>query len=114
MRYMDDFIILTTSRWQLRRAVKKLNQFFEKFSFTQHPDKTFIGKIAKGLDWLGFWFNQNGCVSISPRALANHVTKLHRLYEQVRKMPAKLQALRMVSYIKRYLLYHAIQQDVSF
>ncbi|WP_305418297.1 hypothetical protein [Photobacterium leiognathi] len=69
---MDDFIILTTSRWQLRR-VKKLNQFFEKFSFII-PDKTFIGKIAKGFDWLGFWFNQNGCVSISPRALANHVT----------------------------------------
>ncbi|BAJ02812.1 reverse transcriptase domain-containing protein [Shewanella violacea] len=45
-RYMDDFIIFTRTRWQLRRAVKRLNQFFNQFGFKQHPDKTYIGRIG--------------------------------------------------------------------
>ena len=47
-RYMDDFIIFTRTRWQLRRAVKRLNQFFNQFGFKQHPDKTYIGRIGLG------------------------------------------------------------------
>ncbi|WP_198432157.1 reverse transcriptase domain-containing protein [Marinomonas sp. BSi20584] len=35
-RYMDDFLILCSTRWQCRRAVKALNQFFDAFGFKQH------------------------------------------------------------------------------
>ena len=83
-RYMDDFLILCQSHNQLRQAVRQLNQFFTYFGFKQHPDKTFIGKIAKGFDWLGFQFNQTGVISVSARTLDHYVIKLHQLYEQAR------------------------------
>ncbi|HFT1740465.1 TPA: reverse transcriptase domain-containing protein [Vibrio vulnificus] len=101
-RYMDDFIILTKSRWQLRRAVRRLNRHLTAFHFEQHPNKTFIGKIDKGFDWMGFWFTHNGCTKIAPRALSNHLIKLRRLYEQMRKLPTLRQAIRMTSYISRW------------
>jgi len=99
---MDDFIILTKTRWQLKRAVAKLNHFFNNFDFKQHPVKTFIGHLRKGFDWMGFWFTDHGCVKVAPRAYSNHVMKLNRLYEQVRKLPAKWQAIRMMSYLTRW------------
>lgn len=48
-RYMDDFFIIAKTRWQLRKAVRQLNQFFAKFGFTPHPDKTFIIPARKYL-----------------------------------------------------------------
>jgi len=42
LRYMDDIIILTKTRWQNRRAVKWLNQCFNRLQVEQHPDKTFM------------------------------------------------------------------------
>lgn len=81
-RYMDDFIILAKSRWQLKRQVKSLNRFFNEYQFCQHPDKTFIGRTAKGFDWMGAQLNAQGAAGVAPRALANHLTKIRRLYEQ--------------------------------
>ncbi|WP_231571942.1 reverse transcriptase domain-containing protein [Vibrio jasicida] len=102
VRYMDDFVILTKTRWQLRKAVATLNQFFNQFGFVQHPDKTFIGKIDKGFDWMGVWFNKQGAITIAPRALQNHLITLARLYEQTRNLPANEQVGRVSQYIKRW------------
>ncbi|MGN5174663.1 reverse transcriptase domain-containing protein [Aeromonas sp. 102P] len=110
IRYMDDFIILTRTRWHLKRAVKQLNGFLAALGFSQHPNKTFIGHIAKGFDWMGFWFTQQGCQSVAPRAQHNHHRKLNRLLEQVRKLPAKQRAIRTMSYLTRW--YH--WQDTFF
>lgn len=52
-RYMDDWVILTRSRWRLRRAVKLMNQVLERLKVEKHPFKTYIGKAAKGFDILG-------------------------------------------------------------
>ncbi|MDK1711756.1 reverse transcriptase domain-containing protein, partial [Serratia marcescens] len=52
-RYMDDVIILAKSRWQLRRHVKRLMQWFRAEGFEAHPDKTHIGRTEKGFDWMG-------------------------------------------------------------
>ena len=46
-----------------------------------HPDKTFIGKIAKGFDFLGFHISPTG-VTVSAAALSRHEQKVSRLYEQ--------------------------------
>jgi len=81
-RYMDDFLIITTTRWHLRKAIKKLNQFFNQFSFVQHPDKTVIGKIDNGFDWMGFQFSRQGIVAIAPRSMDKLIIKLAQLYEQ--------------------------------
>lgn len=104
-RYMDDFIIFTRTRWHLRRAVQKLNVFLSEYGFQQHPDKTFIGSIAKGFDWMGSWFTDKGRQSVAPRALSNLRDKLHRLYEQMRNKPEVEKTLRMVTYLKRWLTW---------
>jgi RNA-directed DNA polymerase len=44
-RYMDDIIVLSPSRWKLRKAIRIVNQHFEKLKLKQHPDKTDIGRI---------------------------------------------------------------------
>jgi hypothetical protein len=48
VRYMDDILILTKTRWQNRKAVKQLNQILNQLKVEKHSDKTFIGKIENG------------------------------------------------------------------
>ncbi|WP_234704188.1 reverse transcriptase domain-containing protein [Aeromonas veronii] len=81
-RYMDDFIILARQRWPLRRAIARLRACLAAMGFELHPDKTRIGRLARGVDWLGGWFNQQGRVGIAPRALQQYRTRSLRLYEQ--------------------------------
>ncbi|ATM75317.1 transposase [Serratia fonticola] len=62
-RYMDDFLLLSPTRWPLRRAIARLNGFLADDGFEKHPDKTQIGQIANGYSWLGRWFtNSTECV----------------------------------------------------
>lgn len=81
-RYMDDFIILARTRWRLRRAIATLRGHLAVGGFSLHPDKTQIGKLANGVDWLGAWFNAQGRVGIAPRSLQQYRTRSLRLYEQ--------------------------------
>ncbi|MFV8762038.1 reverse transcriptase domain-containing protein [Yersinia enterocolitica] len=84
VRYMDDFLLFTRTRWSLRRMVKQLATFFDLGGFSIHPDKTQVGKIEHGFDWLGLWFGATG-PTIAPRALENHRDRRVRLYEQARR-----------------------------
>lgn len=59
VRYMDDILIMTKTRWQNRGAIKQLNHYFEKLKIKQHPDKTFIGRIEIGFDFLGYRLPEN-------------------------------------------------------
>ncbi|ECZ3345904.1 hypothetical protein F7I80_21510 [Salmonella enterica] len=93
VRYMDDFLILSPTRWHLRRAVRMLNRHFAQAGFEQHPDKTFIGRVEKGFDWMGFWFTEKGCDGVAPRALQHFKDRLRRLYEQLCVVVCSLQAL---------------------
>lgn len=81
-RYMDDFIILARQRWPLRRAIAQLRAGLAAMGFELHPDKTRIGRLTRGVDWLGGWFNHQGRVGIAPRALQQYRTRTLRLYEQ--------------------------------
>lgn len=45
-RYMDDFLLFTRTRWQLRRSVKRLHEFFDPGGFETHPDKTQLGNMG--------------------------------------------------------------------
>ncbi|MCT4737247.1 reverse transcriptase domain-containing protein [Raoultella ornithinolytica] len=86
-RYMDDIIILAKSRWSLRRHTKRLKQWFSAEGFEAHPDKTQIGRIEKGFDWMGAWLTHEGVTDIAPRAKANHREKVRRLYERLARVP---------------------------
>ena len=81
IRYMDDILILAPSRWQLRRAIATMNQQLEALGLVQHPDKTTIGPLARGFDFLGYQFDPAG-LSLSVVTRLRHQEKLTRLYEQ--------------------------------
>lgn len=47
--------------------------------------KTMVGRVEKGFDWLGGWFDERGPVGIASRALENHRVRCLRLEEQARR-----------------------------
>ncbi len=47
----------------------------------KHPDKTFIGKVDRGFDFLGY-FLKPGMVNVSISTLKRFVQRINRLYEQ--------------------------------
>lgn len=81
IRYMDDILILAPSRWRLRRAIAAMNQQLEALGLTQHPDKTTIGPLARGFDFLGYQFDPAG-LSLSVVTRSRYQEKLTRLYER--------------------------------
>ncbi|MGP3049474.1 reverse transcriptase domain-containing protein [Serratia ureilytica] len=76
-RYMDDFIFFTQTRWHLRKAITSLHEFFDLGGFEAHPDKTQLGKIERGFDWLGAWYSPMG-PWVAPRALESHGARVAR------------------------------------
>ncbi|EKM3981585.1 hypothetical protein PUT37_001916 [Salmonella enterica] len=65
-RSTDDFFILTQTRWQLSRCIAQLNDSLDVSGFEPHPDKTYFGRMARGFDWLGAWF-EPGSAGLAPR-----------------------------------------------
>ena len=79
--YMDDFVICCKTKHQQRRMLKKLYQLLETLKLTLHPDKTYIGRISKGFDYLGYHFEKQGITS-SKKTIENCQAKLSKLFEQ--------------------------------
>ncbi|AKG72464.1 transposase [Serratia fonticola] len=102
-RYMDDFIIFTQTRWHLRKAIKRLHEFFDLGGFEAHPNKTQLGRIENGFDWLGVWYAPEG-PWIAPRAIENYRERIARLYEQARyrKLSKTETELRVREYEARW------------
>jgi hypothetical protein len=84
---MDDILILTKTRWQNRKAVKQLNQILNKLKVEKRPDKTFIGKISRGFDFIGYHFDGQQ-LTVAVKTVEKHVTHYRQLYEQLRKKKA--------------------------
>jgi len=81
IRYMDDILILAKTRWKLKKAVKVLNETFDELKLEKHPGKTFIGRIERGFDFLGYHFSPDG-ISVARKTVENFVARATRLYEQ--------------------------------
>ncbi|WP_323739111.1 reverse transcriptase domain-containing protein [Candidatus Trichorickettsia mobilis] len=58
VRYMDDWLILTKTRGQCRRLVKDMHKIMHQLRFKLAYDKTYIGRIKKGFDSLGYRFSE--------------------------------------------------------
>ncbi len=56
VRFMDDILVLGPTRWKLRKAVKAVNHVLGSLKLEKHPEKTFIGRIERGFDFLGYHF----------------------------------------------------------
>jgi len=94
-RFMDDWVILSPTRWKLRRAIKAVNQTLATLKVEQHPDKTIIGRIRRGFDFLGYSFSPSG-LGIATKTIQNFLARITRLYEQ------GADAVRIGEYIRRW------------
>jgi hypothetical protein len=47
VRYMDDFLLLTETRWPLRRAIGQFDTFTDVSGFSLHPNKTQLGRLKE-------------------------------------------------------------------
>jgi hypothetical protein len=102
-RFMDDVIVLAKTRWHLRKAVRTVNQHFHQLKVEQAPDKTFIGEISKGWDFLGYHFDGKR-LTVAAKTVEKHVLHYRQLYEQLRnkKATSDEMASALGLYVKRW------------
>lgn len=81
-RYMDDWVILTNTRNKLRSIVKAMHEIMYRLKLRLAPDKTYIGKISKGFDFLGYRFDRSGIIGLAKKTILNFINKVTELYEQ--------------------------------
>ena len=58
--HMDYILLLTRTHGKLRRAARVLNQQLKDLYLEKHPDQTFVGRIKRGFDFLGYAFSGGG------------------------------------------------------
>ncbi len=93
-------LVLAPTRWTLRRAVKAVNAVLKSLRLEKHPDKTFIGKIERGFDFLGYHFSRDG-LRVAKATVQSFVERATRLYEQERGERKGSSALGM--YVRRWV-----------
>ena len=81
VRFMDDWVILAPTRWKLRRAIRAVNEVMAALRVEKHPDKTVIGRVTRGFDFLGYWFSPGG-LHVAAKTVHRMTEKVARLYEQ--------------------------------
>jgi hypothetical protein len=81
VRFMDDWVALAPTRWKLPHAIKLVNETLNELKLGKHPDKTFIGRIERGFDFLGYHFSPGG-LNLAPQTIEQCKAPLARLYEQ--------------------------------
>ncbi len=95
-RFMDDWVLLAPSRWKLRRAVRCVNQTLAELKVQQAPDKTFIGRVSRGFDFLGFRFAASGLVGVAVQTVHRCAERIAELYEQ------RADNIRIGRYVRRW------------
>ena len=66
---------------QTSEGLVEVDRALNDLRVVTHPDKTLIGRIARGFDFLGYWFSATG-LSIARKTVERMVEKVLRLYEQ--------------------------------
>ncbi len=95
---MDDILVLSPSRWRLRKAVKVVNQVLTFLKLEKHPEKTFVGKTERSFDSLGYPIRPDG-ISVASKTLERFVSRAARLYE---REPVATTAPRLGPYVRRW------------
>ena len=80
--------------------MKVVNQVLGSLRLAKHPDKTFIGRIEKGFDFLGYHSSRKG-LSVAEKTIEKFRARAVRLYEQERGEPFGSPLLGL--YVKRWL-----------
>jgi RNA-directed DNA polymerase len=104
-RYMDDILILSSTRHKLRKAIRVLNQTFNELNLEKHPDKTVIGRMERGFNFLGYHFSPEG-LSVAGKTIEKFHARAVRLYEQERGEPSGSPVLGL--YVRRWFRWARI------
>jgi RNA-directed DNA polymerase len=99
VRFMDDILILAPTRWKIRKAMAVVKATLSRLHLDTHPDKTFIGRIARGFDFLGYHFSRTG-LRVARSTLRKANDHIVRLYEQKKKGPDW--PLSLERYVRRW------------
>lgn len=85
VRFMDDWVILAPTRAKFRLAIRIVNEVLAALGLEKHPDKTFIGKLSRGFEALGYCFaDKQGIVgpsTISIRRFADRIFERQARHE---------------------------------
>jgi len=100
VRYMDDFVLLARTRWQLRRAIAEFQGILQGLGLRTHREKRFIGLATKGFDFLGYRFHPRRKLRASRESLRRLRERARRLHEQ------GADARRLREYISRWSRWH--------
>ena len=97
---MDGIGTASRTRWKLRRAVALLNGIFTTLGLEKHPNKTFIGRVEKGFDFLGYclWPDR---LTVAQATVERFLARVTRLYEQEQGRP--LRSAPLGSYVRRWM-----------
>ncbi len=102
VRFMDDILVLSPTRWKIRKAVKAVNEVLGSLGLEKHPDKTFIGRLENGFDFLGYHFSPEG-LTLAAKTVENFVERAIRLYEQ--EPGEVLTSSRFGWYVRRWVMW---------
>jgi hypothetical protein len=89
--------VLAPTRWKLRAAIRVVNQALAELKVQQHPDKTFVGWIAAGFEFLGFRYNSAGLAGVAKATSEKFAARINQLYEQ------GADAIHIGQYVRRWL-----------
>jgi len=93
----------------MREAIGVLKQMFSELKLKKHLDKTFIGLIEKGFDFLGYHFSPEG-LSVAENTM-KFLARAVRLYEQEQEEPFSSPLLGL--YVRRWLKWLKAGFDMS-
>jgi hypothetical protein len=70
----------------------------------QHPDKTFVGRISRGFDFLGYRISPAGLIGLARQSVQQTVERINRLYEQGvgRGCSTRVTEIRIGQYVRRW------------
>lgn len=98
VRYMDDWVIMSKTRWKLKKAIRVMKDTMEELRLELHPEKTFVGRIAKGFDFLGYRLTRKG-LRIAKKTIINYAERATRLKER------GANEVRLGEYAKRWMIW---------
>ncbi len=97
VRFMDDFIFMSNSRYHLREAIKIMYRILNQLELKIHPDKTQMGRTSKCFSFLGFSFTAHGNIRIAAQTIDRYTAKLSQLFKQMAAKTA------VVNYSKHWM-----------
>ena len=84
---------------------------FAALRVEKHPDKTFIGRVAKGFDFLGYHISHRR-LAVSAATRARFKERMNQLYEQQRRS-GTTSAPALGNYVRRWIGWVRAGGDVD-